>query len=59
MVAIGLYASTSLNLVWAACNHSGYFKRAFAMGIIQLVGNSAGAAVRITDGCSVPMLDLC
>ncbi|EMC95878.1 hypothetical protein BAUCODRAFT_109550 [Baudoinia panamericana UAMH 10762] len=45
MVAIGLYASTSLNLVWASCNHSGYFKRAFATGMIQLVGNSAGAAI--------------
>lgn len=45
MVAIGIYASTSLNLVWAACNHSGYFKRAFATGVIQLVGNSAGAAI--------------
>ncbi|KAK5131207.1 hypothetical protein LTR08_001232 [Meristemomyces frigidus] len=45
MVAIGLYSTTSLNLVWAACNHAGYFKRAFAMGMIQLVGNSAGAAI--------------
>lgn len=45
LVAIGLYSSTSLNLVWAACNHSGYFKRAFATGMIQLVGNSAGAAI--------------
>lgn len=45
MVAIGLYSSTSLNLVWAACCHAGFFKRAFAMGVIQLVGNSAGAAI--------------
>lgn len=45
MVAIGLYSTTSLNLVWAACNHAGHFKRAFAMGMIQLVGNSAGAAI--------------
>ncbi|KAK4903278.1 High-affinity nicotinic acid transporter [Elasticomyces elasticus] len=45
MVAIGIYASTSLNLVWASCNHAGYFKRALATGVIQLVGNSAGAAI--------------
>jgi MFS family permease len=44
-IAIGVYASTSLNIVWASCNHSGYFKRAFATGMIQLVGNSAGAAI--------------
>lgn len=36
---------TSLNLVWAACNHAGYFKRAFMTGFIQLVGNSSGAAI--------------
>ncbi|KUJ14691.1 MFS general substrate transporter [Mollisia scopiformis] len=45
MVAIGLYATTSLNIVWAATNHAGYFKRAFATGTVQLVGNSAGAAI--------------
>ncbi|RFU30936.1 hypothetical protein B7463_g5423, partial [Scytalidium lignicola] len=45
MVAIGLYATTSLNIVWASCNHSGYYKRAFATGMVQLVGNSAGAAI--------------
>ncbi|KAF8857021.1 MFS general substrate transporter [Acephala macrosclerotiorum] len=45
MVAIGLYATTSLNIVWAASNHAGYFKRAFATGSMQLVGNSAGAAI--------------
>ncbi|KAF2112236.1 major facilitator superfamily domain-containing protein [Lophiotrema nucula] len=45
LVAAGLYSTTSLNLVWAACNHSGYFKRAFTTGVIQLVGNSAGAAI--------------
>lgn len=45
MVALGLYSTTSLNLVWAACNNAGYFKRAFATGMIQLVGNSAGAAI--------------
>jgi MFS family permease len=45
LVAIGLYASTSLNIVWAACNNAGYFKRAFATGMVQLVGNSAGAAI--------------
>ncbi|KAK5725550.1 High-affinity nicotinic acid transporter [Elasticomyces elasticus] len=45
LVAIGIYASTSLNLVWASCNHAGYFKRALATGVIQLVGNSAGAAI--------------
>ncbi|KAK5115895.1 hypothetical protein LTR62_000351 [Meristemomyces frigidus] len=45
LVAIGLYSSTSLNIVWTACNNSGYFKRAFATGMVQLVGNSAGAAI--------------
>ncbi|KAE8445629.1 hypothetical protein EG329_013263 [Mollisiaceae sp. DMI_Dod_QoI] len=45
MVAIGLYATTSLNIVWAASNQAGYFKRAFATGTMQLVGNSAGAAI--------------
>lgn len=45
MVACGLYATTSLNIVWSASNHSGYFKRAFATGCMQLVGNSAGAAI--------------
>jgi len=45
VVAVGLYATTSLNLVWASCNHAGYYKRAFATGMIQLVGNSAGAAI--------------
>lgn len=45
LIAIGLYSSTSLNIVWCACNHAGYFKRAVATGMIQLVGNSAGAAV--------------
>lgn len=45
MVAGGLYATTSLNIVWSASNHAGYFKRAFATGCMQLVGNSAGAAI--------------
>ncbi|RDW89671.1 MFS general substrate transporter-52 [Coleophoma cylindrospora] len=45
VVALGLYASTSLNIVWAASNHAGYFKRAVATGATQLVGNSAGAAI--------------
>lgn len=40
MVAIGLYATTSLNIVWAASNHAGYFKRAFATGSMQLVGSA-------------------
>jgi MFS family permease len=44
-VAAGLYVTTSLNIVWAATNHAGYFKRAFATGMVQLVGNSAGAAI--------------
>ena len=45
LVSIGLYSSTSLNVTWCACNHAGYFKRAMATGMIQLVGNSAGAAI--------------
>ncbi|KAF1990633.1 MFS general substrate transporter [Aulographum hederae CBS 113979] len=44
-VAMGLYATTSLNLVWTSANHAGYYKRAFTTGTVQLVGNSAGAAI--------------
>ncbi|KAL3425920.1 major facilitator superfamily transporter [Phlyctema vagabunda] len=45
MVALGLYASTSLNIVWVASNNAGHYKRACATGVMQLVGNSAGAAI--------------
>ncbi|OXH22188.1 high-affinity nicotinic acid transporter [Cryptococcus neoformans] len=45
IAAIALYTSTSLNVLWAADNFSGHYRRAFAMGFIQLVGNSAGACI--------------
>jgi hypothetical protein len=45
VIAAGLYVATSLSIVWAACNHWRYVKRAFATGLIRLVGNSSGAAI--------------
>ncbi|WVQ73492.1 hypothetical protein IAR50_003064 [Cryptococcus sp. DSM 104548] len=45
IASMGLYGSTSLNVLWAADNFAGHYRRAFAMGFIQLVGNSAGACI--------------
>ncbi|WVQ84260.1 hypothetical protein IAT38_006412 [Cryptococcus sp. DSM 104549] len=45
IASIALYTTTSLNVMWAADNFSGHYRRAFAMGFIQLVGNSSGACV--------------
>jgi hypothetical protein len=35
------FAKTSLNVMWAASNHSGYFNRASATGIVQPVGSKS------------------
>ncbi|ORY35062.1 major facilitator superfamily domain-containing protein [Naematelia encephala] len=45
IAAIGLYTTTSLHVLWCGDNWSGHYSRAFAMGFIQLVGNSSGACI--------------
>ena len=45
LIAVPLYSNVLMNVIWASNNHAGYFKRAFATGLIQLVGNSSGACI--------------
>ncbi|KAK8864132.1 hypothetical protein IAR55_001378 [Kwoniella newhampshirensis] len=45
VTSIALYTTSSLNVLWAADNISGHYRRAFAMGFIQFIGNSSGACV--------------
>ncbi|KAI1778465.1 major facilitator superfamily domain-containing protein [Hypoxylon cercidicola] len=45
VLAVGLYSSTTMNVVWCATTHSGYFKRAIATSMVQVVGNVAGAVI--------------
>ena len=42
---IGLYPTTALNLAWCSGNAAGHFKRATSSGLMQMVGNCAGAAI--------------
>ncbi|XXH04237.1 hypothetical protein Hte_010651 [Hypoxylon texense] len=45
VLAAGLYSSTTMNVVWCATIHAGYFKRAIATSMIQVIGNVAGAVI--------------
>ena len=45
VLSLGMYAAASLNIVWCTTMHAGYFKRAFASGLVQLVGNASGAVI--------------
>lgn len=42
VIAIGLYVSTSMNVVWLNSNTANFFKRATSVGFNQLVGNATG-----------------
>jgi len=44
VVAGGLYITPGLNVTWIGMNTRGHYKRATAVGLNQLIGNSAGAA---------------
>lgn len=44
VVAMGLYITPGLNVTWIGNNTQGHFKRSTAVGLNQLIGNSAGAA---------------
>jgi hypothetical protein len=41
---MGLYITPGLNVTWIGNNTQGHFKRSTAVGLNQLIGNSAGAA---------------
>lgn len=45
VVAVGLYSPTALNVGWTQNNMTPHYKRAAAVGFMQFVGNSAGAAI--------------
>ena len=45
VVAMGLYAFGGLTVIWLALNQPRYGKRAAAMGMELMIGNSAGIAV--------------
>ncbi|KAL7010407.1 High-affinity nicotinic acid transporter [Cystobasidiomycetes sp. EMM_F5] len=40
-----MYGFAGLNVGWTQANHSPHYKRAAAVGLMQLVGNSSGAAI--------------
>lgn len=44
IIAMGLYITPGLNVTWIGNNTQGHFKRSTAVGLNQLIGNSAGAA---------------
>lgn len=44
VIAMGLYITPGLNVTWIGNNTQGHFKRSTAVGLNQLIGNSAGAA---------------
>jgi hypothetical protein len=43
VVATGVYPSTAFNLIWNNGNSAGYYKRATSSGMLQMIGNVAGA----------------
>ncbi|WWD18844.1 hypothetical protein CI109_103299 [Kwoniella shandongensis] len=45
IASVALYIPSSLNALWVADNVSGHYRRAFAMGFVQFIGNSSGACV--------------
>ncbi|KAK0435180.1 major facilitator superfamily domain-containing protein [Armillaria borealis] len=45
VVALGLYVPTALNVGWTQNNYGPHYKRAAGVGLMQFVGNSAGAAI--------------
>lgn len=45
VLAVGLYSASTMNVVWCATIHAGYFKRAIATSMVQVVGNVAGAVI--------------
>ncbi|EIW70115.1 hypothetical protein TREMEDRAFT_68492 [Tremella mesenterica DSM 1558] len=42
---IGLYAGGTLNNMWCADNFGPHYKRALSMGMMQFIGNTAGAII--------------
>ncbi|KAK0480134.1 major facilitator superfamily domain-containing protein [Armillaria novae-zelandiae] len=45
VVALGLYTPTALNVGWTQNNFGPHYKRAAGVGLMQFVGNSAGACI--------------
>ncbi|ORY78469.1 major facilitator superfamily domain-containing protein [Leucosporidium creatinivorum] len=45
VVGLSLYGAVGLNVTWVTTNTAGHFRRATSVGLMQLVGNSSGAAI--------------
>lgn len=45
VVATGVYPSTAFNLIWNNANNPSYYRRATSTGVMQMIGNTAGAVV--------------
>ncbi|KAI9634393.1 major facilitator superfamily domain-containing protein [Dioszegia hungarica] len=45
VISAGIYITPGLNVTWIGGNTRGHFKRSTAVGLNQLIGNSAGAAI--------------
>ncbi|KAH7325616.1 high-affinity nicotinic acid transporter [Stachybotrys elegans] len=45
MLAVGVYSTTGMTIVWLNSNFAGHFKRSTALGIVFSIGNTSGVAV--------------
>ncbi|KAL3444614.1 high-affinity nicotinic acid transporter [Aspergillus insuetus] len=45
IIAVGIYPTTGIAIVWLNANFAGHYKRATAVGITFTIGNCAGAVV--------------
>lgn len=45
LIPYRIYATVGLGVSWNANSHSGYYKRAMAVGVQQSIGNCAGLIV--------------
>ncbi|KAL2836941.1 high-affinity nicotinic acid transporter [Aspergillus pseudoustus] len=45
IIAVGIYPTTGIAIVWLNANFAGHYKRATAVGVTFTVGNTAGAVV--------------
>lgn len=54
VIAVGLYTPVGLNVGWCQNNNAGHYKRAMSVGLMQLIGNSSGAAIGVrTCQCQI------
>ncbi|KEY71706.1 hypothetical protein S7711_02935 [Stachybotrys chartarum IBT 7711] len=45
MLAVGVYSTTGMTIVWLNSNFAGHFKRSTALGLVFSVGNTSGVVV--------------